>query len=729
MGRASLTKPAVADSGPQKNQAVAEVMGSEFLFVYPERAFGGFCSRFGYHLGVSYILAYGAYRPDQARTFFSDNRSSWDETAARICKLAKKGVGFSVYEHNYVFVSNLATRIRARRPDLLIVCGGPSATFSARRILADNPAIDLCVAGEAERTFQELYNTGFSRNAWPGIPGLFYRDGDTLFATGSREYYCSPEDKKDALSGLPSPYLEGFLPVAEAPNTHVSSSRGCPYACTYCSFTAIGGRFIRFVPAAVVLAELKMICDYFRKTAERVTIHFTDDNFTVRMARTKLILAELAAFRPENVTFNIQARPDGGLDEEFYRLAKSAGIAEMNFGLESADPHVLALVNKLGPRRNDDLELERNYIDQARKQVLAAARHGIDVSVSIILGLPGDTKSRGKKTLNFVRSLPIKLYGHNLLNIFDGTELARTYMDYGLDLVVGEHAPFPTTIHTYDVKALPLLSHCDRTRVYSSQILVQAVIALTGMAGGCLLMECPCVYLDFAADVQEAPAYWQGLPLGTHFLVKSLIARHKLWRALGFGSVLLEPFRGGFLLSQEVLEGSSLLPIILFPGQAAEKTGKRCSLEFIAMGPEDDFPQSKRNHWRLPYAACGLLPASCPGKNNKLRSKLNEGGCCPFHDIESMPAASPPCEKCVVRDRCPQCHFFLARFGTRYCDFQHTGKPYSILAYLLAHLNVLRTPEFRLNDFPDIRLEDFPTAEANARVVTVGDKLHVIRTL
>jgi hypothetical protein len=249
------------------------------------------------------------------------------------------------------------------------------------------------------------------------------------------------------------------------------------------------------------------------------------------------------------------------------------------------------------------------------------------------------------------------------------------------------------------------------------------------MAGGCLPTEGPGVFLDFAADVQEEPADWQGLPLGTHFLVKSSHARHNLWRARGFGAELLEPYRGGFLLSQEVLEGSPLLPIISFPGQAADKTGKRCSLEFIAMGPEDDFPQSKRNHWRLPYAACGLLPAQCPGKNNKLRSKLNEDGCCPFHEIESTPAAPPPCENCGVRDRCPQCHFLLARFGTRYCDFQRTGKPFSLLAYLLAHLSALRAPEFRLNEFPDIHLEDFPTAEANARVVTVGDKLHVIRTL
>lgn len=718
--------PSSAFPRPQKENDRLAGPVSEFLFIYPERAFGGSCARFGHHLGISYILAYGAYRPDQARTFLADNRRSWDETAAQICRLAKKGVGFSVYEHNYVFVSHLAARIRALRPELLIVCGGPSATFSARRILADNAAIDLCVVGEAEQTFKELSGADFSRGAWPGIPGLAYRAGDACLETGNREYYGSSVDKNNALSGLPSPYLGGFIPAAAAPDAQVSSSRGCPFACTYCSFTAIGGRFIRFVPEAVFLSELRMICEHFKATGERVTIPFSDDNFTVRMARTKHILEALAAFRPGNVFFSIQSRPDGDLDDEFYRLAGAAGIAEINFGLESADPYVLSLVNKLGPRRNSDLGLERNYIEQTRKQVEAAAGHGIAASVSIILGLPGETEARGAKTLDFVRALPVKLYAHNFLNIYDGTELARSYRDFGLDRVMGEHAPFPTTVHAYDVRALPFFSHCDRAKAYASQTLARAVIALTGMAGERFPALGPCIYLDRATDDSEEAFAWRELPLGTHFLVISSLARHRQWRARGFGSELLEPFHGGFLLSAEVLEGSKLLPIILFPGQAAENDPRRSSLEFYDMGPGDDLPRSEPNHWRLPYAACGLLPLRCPGKSKGWRPAMDASAGCVFHVVGHTPRTIPDCARCPVQDRCPQCPYLLARYGERYCDFQRTEKPISLHAYLLAHVNVLRMPDFRLDEFPAIRLEDYPTAQAQARVVMVGDKLHVI---
>jgi hypothetical protein len=704
------------DRGPQ----------TDFLFIYPERAYGGFCSGFVHHLGVSYVLAYGNYSADQARPYLADNRDSWQEAAARIAGLARLGVGFSVYEHNYAFVSSLARHIRRLRPDLLIVCGGPSATFSAPRIFADNDAIDLCVAGEAERAFKALVDSGFSRHAWPEIPGLVYRDGGGCRETAPREFFRSPDGAKDSLAGLPSPYLNGFIPPAAAPSAQVSSSRGCPFACTYCSFTTLGGRFIRFVPEAQVLDELKLICAHFQSTGESVSIPFSDDNFTVRLDRAKSILDGMAAFRPGNVHFSVQARPDSGLDGEFYALARAAGIGEINFGLESADAHVLSLVNKLGPRRDDGLARERRYIEQTREQVKIAVGHGIAASVSIILGLPGDTAERGARTLQFVRDLPVRLYAHNYLNIYDGTELARTFREFGMDRVVGEHAPFPTTVHAYDVRTLPFASHCDRARTYASQTLARAVGALTGLTGGGRPQTGAPVYLDLADDEGPEPVAGGSLPLGTHFLVMASRPRHRRWRALAFGSELFEPVPGGFLLSADVLEGSELLPLISFPGRDAANAGRRSLIEFVACGLDDPLPQSERNHWRLPYAACGFLPAGCPVDSAGLRSRLSPGGCV-FFAVGPLPSSLPACARCEIHGRCPRCVRLLSLFGERYCDFQRSGRPVSVLAYVSAHLNVLESPDFRLAEFPAIRLEDFPASASDARVLTIGDRLHVMR--
>jgi hypothetical protein len=718
---------AARDPGSREDPTGDDGLQTDFLFVYPERAYGGFCSGFSHHLGVSYVLAYGNYRADRARPYLAGNGDSWQNAAARIAGLARMGVGFSVYEHNYPFVSSLAARIRRLRPDLLIVCGGASATFSAPRIFADNDAVDLCVAGEAERTFKALADANFSRLAWPGIPGLAYRAGDGCRETAPREFFSSPDGKKDSLAGLPSPYLNGFLPAAAAPFAQVSSSRGCPYACTYCSFTSLGGRFIRFVPEAQVLDELKLICAHFRGTGESVTIPFSDDNFTVRLDRAKRILDGMAAFRPRNVHFSVQARPDSGLDGEFYSMARAAGIAEINFGLESADPHVLSLVNKLGPRRNDGLGRERRYIEQTREQVGAAVGHGIAASVSVILGLPGDTAERGARTLKFVKDLPIQLYAHNYLNIYDGTELARTHRHYGMDRVIGEHAPFPTTVHAYDVKRLPFSSHCDRARAYASQTLARAVGALSGMTAGGLPATGAPVFLELEDDERHEPVAGGSLPLGTHFLVLASRGRHLRWRALAFGSEHFEPVPGGFLLSAEVLEGSDLLPLITFPGQKAAAAGGRSLIEFAACAPDDPFPESERNHWRLPYAACGLLPARCPAQGAGLRSRLSRGGCV-FFAVGAGPGAPPACAACEVSGRCPRCAHLLSLIGERYCDFQRSGRPFSVLAYLSAHLNVLRSPEFRLDEFPAIRLEDFPASTVDARVLTIGGTLHVMQT-
>lgn len=694
----------------------------DFLFAYPSRSFGGVCQGCQHHLGIGYVLAYGGYRPEQARLYLADNRRSWEEMAERMCALAGKGIGFSVYESNYPFLSNLATRIRRRRPDLLIACGGPCATFSAQRILQDNAAFDLCILGEAELTFKALFDAGFSRDAWPEISGLAFRDNGAYRETGYREPYRSGDCVQAALDGLPSPYIAGLVPPEAAPALGVSTSRGCPNSCTFCSFTAIGRRTIRFFSESRVLEELRLICRHFEGTGQPVVIGFNDDNFTVQIGRAKRILAGLQQFRPENVSFSVMSRPDDARDSEFLELARAAGVAEIGFGLESAVPEVLSLVKKVRSRRNDDLRAERDYIKTTRKAVEASVSHGIRATVSIILGLPGDTMPRAKETLTFVRSLPVSTYFHNILHIYDGTELAWTHGEFGLSRVTDERSPFPQTQHSYDVTSLPIMSHEARTRQYLEKSMLSAVLGLTGLMVCLRVSEHPRIYLDVDSDVE--PANWEQRPIGTLFITMPSVGRKETWRTRCFGSESLELTESGCYLSPEVFGRSDILPAFVLPGLGGQRSDSVPScLEFVEMSPTDEVPSSQRNHWRLPYAACGLLPAECPVRTGWLASQYAERGTCVFYPESTDAGYQPPCEQCAVRRTCPRCGYLLRRYGVAYCHYQRSEKPQSLLAYLKAVVHVLRDPNTALDALPAIRLEEFPLERQDVRVISIDEKL------
>jgi radical SAM superfamily enzyme YgiQ (UPF0313 family) len=62
-------------------------------------------------------------------------------------------VGFSTYVWNIRFSLALARELKRRRPDVLIVMGGPQVPDHAEAFLRGSPFVDLVCHGEGERTF------------------------------------------------------------------------------------------------------------------------------------------------------------------------------------------------------------------------------------------------------------------------------------------------------------------------------------------------------------------------------------------------------------------------------------------------------------------------------------------------------------------------------------------------------------------------------------------------
>lgn len=693
------------------------------MFVYPHRE-ADLYAGCRHHMGAAYIRAYGRYGGKEVDTFLSSNRLIWDDTAKNICERAEIGVGFSVYNANYPIVANLATRIKSLRPDLVVVCGGPTATSSPQRILDDCPAIDLCIVGEGELTFRDIYQIGFNAEALADIPGLVIREGNGYRCTGVRSLYMNPDDRRCALHGIPSPYLNGVVPPSEAPFLGVYTTRGCNYSCTFCSFSALSRHTLRKFPESQVLDELRMICRHFEVTGEQVIVPINDDNFTADLARCNRIMSELARFRPENVEFWIDSRADHMGGDDFYDLARRAGIKEINFGLESASPEVLASVRKVRRIRGKNLSGEQYFIEEVRKAVEMANRHDICATVSIILGLPEDTPQRAVETVAFVKKLPLAAYSHNLLNILDGTELSRTYKEFGLDRVLTRASPFPLTKHTYNAKAQPMLSHATQVLDYRRGALTRTILAMTGMMNVYSTPDAPCIVLDSYEGHERDNL--SALPSGTVFLVMPGNECGGYWKAHGYLTHSLKPYGTGYVVDPDAFGEATPMPLIMFPGHENKTPCDRACIEFVEMGPSDDLPESTGRHWRLPYAACGLLPAGCPAEERRLISVANKD-CCAFHCLDRSPLLHVDCEICDINEMCPKCPYMLDRFGDTYCEFHRRGKAWKLLGYLLAHIRVLNDRKTDWTELPSIRCEDISIMEKETCILRMGQEFVIMR--
>ena len=417
---------------------------------------GGDMSRPEYHLGISYIRA--ALR--KIHGIASVQIVSHESAAGYVRAIIKSNptlVGFAVYDNNFLVTSTLSRMLRESLPDVPIVFGGPTATFSAKECLRLCPWIDSCVAGEGEYTLPELmehYMLYGRRVAPVSVSGVYYWKHGKVHYSGDRPLAGIEVDGRAPLDVLPSPYLSGILNAKN--QAGILTSRGCIYKCTFCNFTSMSRFRVRYHSVELVLAEIEAIAR-MAEDGTQTSVYFYDDAFGLDLKRAKEIVQGIidVNFADFGLRFSCLLRADR-IDEDFIELIHKANFFHIGFGLESTDPYVLRLAKKVTSSRRSDplLRRELEYIDSIREKVRLASKFGIETDVSVILGLPGDSKETAQKTLDDVHTMPCSRYVHNLLSVYPGTELFETHDQFGISIEKTEKGPPYITKHAFPVETL-----------------------------------------------------------------------------------------------------------------------------------------------------------------------------------------------------------------------------------------------------------------------------------
>jgi radical SAM superfamily enzyme YgiQ (UPF0313 family) len=184
----------------------------------------------------------------------------------------------------------------------------------------------------------------------------------------------------------------------------ISTQRGCPYTCKWCS-TAVYGQSYRRRPANQVAEEMKMLKEKYHPDA----LWFVDDVFTVSHKW-------LIAFREEVmkqdavIPFECITRAER-LNDEILQLLKDVGCFRIWIGAESGSQTIIDAMD----RRVD--------VNQVKKVIQDTNAMGIETGTFIMLGYPGETEKDITETIQYLKDANPTLYTITIAYPIKGTSL------------------------------------------------------------------------------------------------------------------------------------------------------------------------------------------------------------------------------------------------------------------------------------------------------------------
>jgi anaerobic magnesium-protoporphyrin IX monomethyl ester cyclase len=308
-------------------------------------------------------------------------------------------VAIGVYTVNEQFCFDLAQLSKQLDPSVVVVAGGPHATFVPDRMLTKCSAIDAITHKESEEAVTAIAGNIERGLGLDGIPGISYRGSDGRVTTNPFRALQTP------LDSLPFPAKDLLAKryYASRHATGVITARGCAYKCDFCVSPAFF-RGVRQRNLELVALELAQMKD------ERQIhhVHFYDDVFAYSLQKLKRV-AELIT--PLELTYDCYVRVDN-TTSEMLDVMHASGCVQVRFGVETGD-FVHRSLHKGG--RSVSFEKHVALVEQCREL-------GIETQASYILGFPDETREDMLGTIEFADRLNTDRVGFYKLTPYPGTK-------------------------------------------------------------------------------------------------------------------------------------------------------------------------------------------------------------------------------------------------------------------------------------------------------------------
>ncbi|MHC4124381.1 MAG: B12-binding domain-containing radical SAM protein [Planctomycetota bacterium] len=386
---------------------------TKILFINPPYSiYGGVKGHGGKNapLNLGYLASYVRTRNEKVLVDIIDAEGlelSLTELYKRVDTFSPDIIGITCPTPVYYIIKNICTELKKRDPDVIIILGGPHPTALPRETLMDMD-VDMVVIGEGEETFIELVRVLQNGEKLDKVMGLAFKDNGNVVINSGRELIKDldilPFPAKDLLP-LERYYLPPTKRIRSERATNMVTSRGCPFACTFCMARVIWGKQTRLRSIGNVLDEVEENVKVYGLTE----FSFHDELFTLKKSRVIEFCKGLIN-RGLDISWVCMARA-GTVDAEMLEFMKKGGCGKISFGFESGNQCMLNLMNK------------KETLEEAVKSVHLCKEAGIKVVGTFILGHPGETIDSIQDTIRFAIKLDVETAAFFIAIPYPGTEL------------------------------------------------------------------------------------------------------------------------------------------------------------------------------------------------------------------------------------------------------------------------------------------------------------------
>jgi len=328
--------------------------------------------------------------------------------------------GVSLYVWNHTIALQIASWVKETYPDCVVISGGPHQYFKHETSwFQDNPFLDASLAGDdyGEVTICDILDN-LDNLSWNQIHAVVYPNKNKKLILHSKKNQNKRSFWWD-YSAYASQYqsLNIYRHLLEQYNSSyraqglLETTRGCPYACTFCDW---GGG----TAAKVIAKDIKYVqqdIDYLARL-DLNGVFFCDANFGILKDRDVSIMRYIADVKKQhNRFFTLNY---GG----YAKTPKALPYIKKILEIEAQNYLTRALTYKLSIQTLDQETLQNiDRTDVSFEHYLELSKflqnnYGYDAYAEIIAGLPGITLDK---------------FYHEI-NVFDANNITMNFYDWYL---------------------------------------------------------------------------------------------------------------------------------------------------------------------------------------------------------------------------------------------------------------------------------------------------------
>lgn len=304
----------------------------------------------------------------------------------------------------------------AKKSGCTTIVGGYHPTLAPDYVAKQN-VIDYTIRGEGEHTFKELINYidgNKKKVALKDIDGVSYRNNegkiihnkDRMLEPNLDNF---PMPRRDLLDDKKYIYLGARVAQLE-------TSRGCPHNCTFCCIIKMWRNSTGKKTTYRTKSTKRIMQEIYDIDWRNDFIFFCEDNFTIKVSRTKEILNTIIRSGvPNKIYISCQSRVDTLYrNPELIDLMHKAGMRQVFLGIESVHQQSLEAMNK------------KNLTPQKVKKVVSMLHDaGISIFGGMIIGFPGETKRMVRQNIQYAKSLEMEFVQMTPITAFPGTDFYK----------------------------------------------------------------------------------------------------------------------------------------------------------------------------------------------------------------------------------------------------------------------------------------------------------------